>query len=316
VLLPGEVPSAVKVAPHRVVLSDAADDRATTPMVRAAPVPDADIDLETLTPSEARAMAEEVQLQDREKRRIIQLMRLVAGSDYFAVLGVARTADRRELKRAYFRLSKEFHPDRHYNQTLGSFGPWLSRIFETATQAWQVLSDDGRREEYAAALDAGGGQVMAQMAVDGSGPTSLPRAASTQGRSQHAAELFARACDTEVGGDRVTALTLFRAAIRVDAQPRYLRRAAACALAAGELGEAEGYARRAVDLRTDDASYARVLADVLRGAGRLAEAEDVLVRALELRSSRDALARELEGDLTRVRSARRAAEPPPKSPDE
>ena len=71
-----------------------------------------------------------------------------------------------------------------------------------------------------------------------------------------------------------------------------------------KLSEAEEYAKKAASLRSDDASYARVLADVHRAAGRLNEAEEVLLRALKLPSASDLLARELEADLAAVRAAR------------
>ncbi|HUS64524.1 MAG TPA: DnaJ domain-containing protein [Kofleriaceae bacterium] len=274
VLLPGE-------EPHR-----------PQPPAPAPPPPGA------FTDEELRAMAEPVQLQEAEKRRILEVMRMVRAGDYFAVLGVSREIDRRELKRAYFRMSKEFHPDRHYKQELGSFGPWLSRIFETATTAFQVLDDDERRAQHAAALDgtpAGGTRAGSQ---DGGNPVG------SQNRPDYAAELFQRGCDAEVAGDLAGAVKLLAAAARVDPQPRYLRRAAACALACGQLSEAEEYAKKAASLRSDDASYARVLADVHRAAGRLNEAEEVLLRALKLPSASDLLARELEADLAAVRAAR------------
>jgi tetratricopeptide (TPR) repeat protein len=269
--------------------------------------------LDPLTPDEERILAEDVALQEHEKRRIIQMMRLVAGSDPFALLGVERSADRRALKRAYYRLSKEFHPDRHYKQKLGTFGPLLSIIFENATQAFEELSDEDRRAARLAALADPGGAARATGSrttgnqpagpAEGSGPVRSPTA---QRRSQHAVDLFSRACEREVAGDQSGALRLFRAAIQIDSQPRYLRRAAKCALAAGQLAEAQTYAEKAVRQRGEDASYARLMSDVLRAAGRLEEAEQVLLRALELPSTSDALMRELQGDLAAVRAARAA----------
>ncbi|HLU65072.1 MAG TPA: J domain-containing protein [Kofleriaceae bacterium] len=287
VLLPGEDPDSVAVAPPPPAAAPAARDSDEPP-----PAPDA---LGPLSPAEQRAMAEPVQLQASEKRRIIEMMRVVEAGDYFAVLGVPRDVDRRELKRAYFRVSKEFHPDRHYGHALGSFGPWLSRIFETATRAFQVLSDPARRAEHLATLDGGGARAA-----------SGARGSGGQNRAEHAAELFQRACDAEVSGDREGALRLFAAAVRVSPSARYLRRAARCALASGRLSEAEEYAKKAASLRSDDASYARVLADVYRAARKLAEAEEILIRALELPSASDILVREIQSDLAAVRAARAA----------
>ena len=267
-------------------------------------------DLGALSPDEERTLAEEVALEEREKRRIIQMMRLVAGGDYFALLGVARTAEKRELRRAYHRLSKDFHPDRHYKQELGSFGPLLSVIFNTATEAFQELNDDEGRAAHLAALVAAenpGGARGTGQGQDGSGPVPASRITGpVTARSAQAADMFARGCERQVNGDAAGALRMFRAAIKIDAQPRFLRRAALCALGFGQLMEAQAYAEKAISLRTDDASYARLMADVLRAGGRLAEAEETLVRALDLPSTSDALARELEADLAAVRAARAA----------
>lgn len=267
------------------------------------------VELGALTPDEERILGEVVALEEREKRRIIQLMRLVAGGDHFAVLGVPRTAERNDLRRAYYRLSKEFHPDRHYKQDLGSFGPMLSIIFKTATEAFQELGDDEGRAAHLAALaagpDAGRGTRSTGPRAESTG--SFPASRSTGPQpptSQQAADLFARACEREIGGDAAGALRLFRAAIKSDPQPRYLRRAAKCALGFGQLAEAQAYAEKAVKLRSDDASYARLMAEVQRAGGRLDDAEKTLERALELPSTSDALARELQGDLTAVRAAR------------
>ncbi|HEU5060464.1 MAG TPA: DnaJ domain-containing protein, partial [Kofleriaceae bacterium] len=161
VLLPGETPESVAAAPPPGA-NDAPPAEAPARRARPSPAPPMAIedppsqpvtlpmDLGSITVEEARALAEAVELQDLEKRRIILMMRLVSGGDYFALLGVTRGVSKKELKRAYFRVSKEFHPDRHYGHKLGSFGPWLHRIFETANEAFEVLSDDTRRAAYLA----------------------------------------------------------------------------------------------------------------------------------------------------------------------
>ncbi|HET6613346.1 MAG TPA: J domain-containing protein, partial [Kofleriaceae bacterium] len=107
--------------------------------------PAAEATLEPLDAEEAAAMAEEVNLSDTEKRRILAMRRAVHTGDHFAILGLERTADARALRRAYFRISKQFHPDRFYGRKLGHFGPWLSQIFESATRSYTILSSpDGK----------------------------------------------------------------------------------------------------------------------------------------------------------------------------
>ncbi len=286
VLLPGETPDTVVIPPAGA--KDAPAPRRPRP---SPPVPIVDppsqpvalpMDLGSISVEEARALAEAVDLQDLEKRRIILMMRLVSGGDYFALLGVMRGVDRKELKRAYFRVSKEFHPDRHYGQRLGSFGPWLQRIFETANLAFEVLTDDRKRAAY--------------LAESGEEPSEVSQIRPPD-RQVVAAQMFERACVSEAQGDRVDALRLFAAAIDADPQPRYLRRGARCALVLGDLSEAERYAKTAARLRADDAAYARTLADVYRAAHKLDEAEKILLHALALPTISDLLVKELEEDL-------------------
>lgn len=262
-----------------------ADPVAQVEAVRAAPaMPD------ELTDEEAAAMAAEVDIPEATRRLIIAVRRQIGRTDYFALLGESRDADKRQLKRAYFRLSKEFHPDRFFGKKTGPFEPWLGVIFESLSKAFDVLGDDKSRERYLAAL-AG----------------DAPRPRSEQTPAEHARELFDRACGAEMGGDPAGALRLFAAAIHVDAQTRYISRAARCAIAAGELSVAEEYAKKAAELKPESASLSRILADAYRAAGKLAEAEATLVFALSLSNHNDVLANELSTDLAEVRAQLAAA---------
>lgn len=240
-----------------------------------------------LTAEEELAMAEDVVLDDGDKREVFRLMRLIDKGDYFGLFGVAESVDRKTLKRAYFTLSKRFHPDRYYRKNTGSFGPLLSRIFETASRAFETLSDDRRRAEY---LRAQRGELA---------PAPAPRA---QTREEHAAELFARGCQLEARGKHEEALQMLGAVVRQHPLPRYLARAARCALAASQLNLAEEYAKKAAELEADDPSYARLLASVYRAAGKLRLAEQLLEHALSLNTDNDMLVGELRADLADVRS--------------
>jgi molecular chaperone DnaJ len=72
-------------------------------------------------------------------------MSVATKRDYYEVLGVARTADAEEIKRAYRRLAMKYHPDR--NQ--GDNGGGESELkFKECSEAYEVLSDAGKRQRY------------------------------------------------------------------------------------------------------------------------------------------------------------------------
>ncbi len=232
-------------------------------------------------PAEQAALAEANDLSDEERRRILGAARLLDTGDPWLLLGVARGTDKRTLKRAFYERSKSFHPDRFYGRKLGSFAARLHAVFEAVTRAHADLTQDRPRP-----------------AADGQVAASAP-----QTPGEYAAELFDRACDAEVTGDPEKALKLFAAAIKLDPQARYLRRAASCALTAGDLYTALDHAQKASKLEPSDPSIARMLARVLRGLNRMGEAEEVLVMALAMKTDNDTLLTELSADLRSLRNA-------------
>lgn len=65
----------------------------------------------------------------------------MAKRDYYEVLGVDKTASAEEIKRAYRRLAKQYHPD--VNKETGS-----AERFKEIAEAYEVLSDPDKRAQY------------------------------------------------------------------------------------------------------------------------------------------------------------------------
>ncbi len=252
---------------------------ATATAARAPVATTIDVRLADPTAAELAALAEPAELDDGERRLLLALARLADGRDPHALLGVPRGADAKTLKRAYFLLSKDIHPDRFYGKQLGSFAERMAAVFEAVSRAYAKLTSPGKPRATTASI--------------------TPEAPQTP--QAYAAELFERACALEVSGDALEGMKLFAAAVRVDPQTRYLRRAASCALAAHQPRTALEYAKKAQTQAPDDPSSARLLAQAFRAAGKLADAEEVLVMAMALKSENDVLTSELRNDLAEVR---------------
>jgi len=66
----------------------------------------------------------------------------MAGKDYYSILGVARDASEREIKQAYRRLARKYHPD------VNPGDKSAEARFKQINEAYEVLSDKEKRQKY------------------------------------------------------------------------------------------------------------------------------------------------------------------------
>jgi len=66
----------------------------------------------------------------------------MAKRDYYEILGVAKGADDKEIKRAYRKLAMKYHPDRNPDDTEAE------NKFKEASEAYEILADPQKRAAY------------------------------------------------------------------------------------------------------------------------------------------------------------------------
>lgn len=62
--------------------------------------------------------------------------------DYYDILGVSRDANEKDIKKAYRKLAKKYHPDANPDD------PTAEAKFKEVNQAYEVLSDQEKRAQY------------------------------------------------------------------------------------------------------------------------------------------------------------------------
>ena len=83
------------------------------------------------------------------------------GKDYYKILEVDKTASDKDIKNSYFRLAKEWHPDKNPDKIEEA-----TKKFNDISEAYNVLKDPAKRKTY----DNFGEVGLDESGQDGSGP--------------------------------------------------------------------------------------------------------------------------------------------------
>jgi len=176
-----EIPTAER--PVIVSIPDAVFDDASsteyaavteeTPTIsKRSPVLDSEkVDTQEATPS-VRATAV-TDLSQKQQTRIREMFERLDELNFFEILSTTPQSSTKELRRSYFSLSKEFHPDRFFNKNLGDFKSMIQKIFKQINSAYKFLENEEQRTAYSKMLEEQRAQEALAIEVERQGARVL-----------------------------------------------------------------------------------------------------------------------------------------------
>jgi tetratricopeptide (TPR) repeat protein len=97
------------------------------------------------------------------------------------VLGLSRSANEQQVKEAYFRLARRFHPDAHHDATLSDLVDQLEAVFIRLGEAYETLKNPRLRADYEERLgrlrprpEGGAGPLMGVSGPPAGAPAAAP----------------------------------------------------------------------------------------------------------------------------------------------
>ncbi len=98
-------------------------------------------------------LSEDVELPLDLKKELLFLHAHIGDWTHYDFLAVRPKTPVDAIRKAYFDLSRRFHPDRYYGKRLGSYKARLSQVFQRLHDAYDVLSNPERKRAYDAETD-------------------------------------------------------------------------------------------------------------------------------------------------------------------
>ena len=73
---------------------------------------------------------------------------LVESAQFYRLLDIGLNSDTETIQKAYYRLSKLWHPDAYFTKDLGTYSTMIDNIFMGITEAYHTLIDAKKRSAY------------------------------------------------------------------------------------------------------------------------------------------------------------------------
>ena len=94
-------------------------------------------------------------LRDNEYHELTTILEKQDNADHYTILGVGPTAQTREIHKAFLMLAKRFHPHSAIKDSNPQKQRLKEKIFTYISEAYSILSNDAKRQEYDLSLKMG-----------------------------------------------------------------------------------------------------------------------------------------------------------------
>jgi len=217
--------------------------------------------------------ADEVEVDNEILEKIEELHDNYKERGYYGILGVSVEATEDEIREAYYRMAKEFHPDKYFSLPSDEIKEKINAIFAYATEAYETLSDETKRRRYNKSLSV-----------------HTPKPPS---RAEMAKARFNKGRTLLMMRNYSEAATMFAQAVYFDGSvARYHYYHGLALSKMNDFKEAAKALNEAIKLNPQKADYIAELGHVFLELGFKTRAQNTFRRALELSPSNE---RALEG---------------------
>ncbi len=219
--------------------------------------------------------AEELEIDNEILEKIEEMNSNYKSLGYYGILGINEEASEEEIREAYYRVAKEFHPDRYFSLPSEDIKKKINTIFSYATEAYETLSNEANRKVYDRSLSVKSERPASK--------AEMAKARFNQGRTLMMMRNYS------------DAVTLFAQAVYFDSSTASYHYYYGLTLSKlNRFKEAAKAINEAVKLNPQKADYITELGHVFLKLGFKARARNSFKRALELSPSNE---RALEGIL-------------------
>jgi CheY-like chemotaxis protein len=89
--------------------------------------------------------------EEEARRKVTSALKSMKDKTHYEILGVASGADENAIKKGYYGLARDFHPDSYAGLRLGSAQGALEAVYQLVQEAHATLTDADKRANYDAA---------------------------------------------------------------------------------------------------------------------------------------------------------------------